>query len=155
MVVFRSVLALAVTIPMPTEPLIAIQAELAQIKTILLVVSSLGGIALLLIIVRGCIGLFRDIEGLMANHFERQASELFQENKLPALKALALERLQDNPNHEYARWYLARTLYVERDFDAALREFSELQRICPSWNVEHISPFVAEIERLRTTGVSQ
>ena len=132
---------------MPTEPLIAIQTELAQIKTILLVVSSVGGIAAILLIFRACFGLYRDFERVMANQFERQAGELLHENKLPELKALTLERLRDHPNHENARWYLARALYLDEDFEGAIREFSELVRICPSWKSEHIDPFMQEIEK--------
>ena len=132
---------------MSTEPIIAIQAEITQIKTILLVVSSVGSVAALLVIFRACFGIYRDLRKLMAGQFEHQAGELLKENKLPELKAFALERLNGHPNHEYARWYLARALYLDEDYEGAIREFAELKRICPSWNSEHIEPFVQEIEK--------
>ena len=132
---------------MSTEPLIAIQAEITQIKTILLVVSSVGGVAAVLVIFRACFGVYRDLKKLMSEQFEHQASELLKENKLSELKALSLERLNEHPNHEYARWYLARALYLDEDYEGAIREFSELKRICPSWNSEHIEPFIQEIEK--------
>ncbi|MDD4928404.1 MAG: hypothetical protein PHP85_03875 [Gallionella sp.] len=132
---------------MPTEPLIAIQAEIAQIKTILLVVSSIGGFAAILVMTRAGFGIYHDVERLMSKQFEQQAGELLHCNKLAELKALALERLQAHPNHEYARWYLARALYLDEDYEGAIREFSELKRICPSWKAEHIDPFMQEIEK--------
>lgn len=132
---------------MTTEPLIAIQAEITQIKTILLIVSSVGGVAMALVIFRACFGIYRDLRKLMSGQFEHQAGELLNENKLSELKALSLERLNEHPNHEYARWYLARALYLDKDYEGAIREFSELKRICPSWNSEHIEPFIQEIEK--------
>ena len=132
---------------MPTEPLTAIQAEIAQIKMILLVVSSVGSVAAILIIFRACFGIYRDLRKLMFSQFEHQAGELLNKNKLTELKALTLERLRDHPNHEYARWYLARALYLDGDYEGATREFSELKRICPSWKSEHIDPFMQEIEK--------
>ncbi|MDD4928479.1 MAG: hypothetical protein PHP85_04295 [Gallionella sp.] len=132
---------------MSTEPLIAIQAEITQIRTILLVVSSVGGVAMALVIFRACFGIYRDLRKLMSGQFEHQAGELLNENKLSELKALSLERLNEHPNHEYARWYLARALYLDKDYEGAIREFSELKRICPSWNSEHIDPFIQEIEK--------
>jgi hypothetical protein len=140
---------------MPTEPLVSIQTELAQIKTILLVVSALGGIALLLVILRGGFSLYRDFEKFMAGNFRRQAWELYEQNKASELKAFALERLADHPNHETARWYLAKALYLERDFDGALRELSEVERLCPSWKAEYIDPLVEKIGRCRTEGTGQ
>lgn len=132
---------------MTTEPLIVIQSEITQIKAILLVVSSVGGVAMALVIFRACFGIYRDLRKLMFGQFEHHAGELLNENKLSELKALSLERLKEHPNHEYARWYLARALYLDKDYEGATREFSELKRICPSWNSEHIDPFVQEIEK--------
>lgn len=132
---------------MTTEPLTAIQAEITQIKMILLVVSSVGSVAAILVIFRACFGIYRDLRKLMSSQFEHQAGELLNENRLSELKALTLERLRDHPNHEYARWYLARALYLDEDYERAIHEFSELKRICPSWNSEHIDPFMQEIEK--------
>ena len=83
----------------------------------------------------------------MSDQFEHQAGELLNQNKLSELKALSLERLNEHPNHEYARWYLARALYLDKDCEGAIREFSELKRICPSWSSDHIDPFIQEIEK--------
>jgi hypothetical protein len=139
---------------MPTDSLIAIQSELADIKTILLVVSVVGGIALLFAIIRTLFDLYFDIQRLMAKHFESAADDLLKQNRLAELKAHVAERLTTHPNHEYARWYLARALYLEGDRESAQREFAVLARLCPSWRDQHIDPFLRELEGERTDAKS-
>jgi hypothetical protein len=134
---------------MPPDSLIAIHSELAHIRAILTVISYLGGIALVLVIIRGCFAGIREYRSFMDKQFSREADALLNENKLGELKTLALCRLKEQPNHEYARWYLARALYLTDDYDDAIREFAYLQRICPTWKVEHIDPYLHEIEKRR------
>jgi hypothetical protein len=134
---------------MPIDPLVAIHSDLAQIAATASVVSYLGGVALILVIIRGCFAAIREYRNLMEKKFSREAEPLLHENKLAELKALALDQLKDQPNHEYARWYLARALYLSQDYDGAIREFAFLERICPTWKAEHIEPYLLEIEKLR------
>lgn len=134
---------------MTIDPLVAIHSELAQIAATASVVSYLGGVALILVIIRGCFAAIREYHSLMEKKFSREAEVLLHENKLPELKALAIDQLKDQPNHEYGRWYLARALYLSKDFDSAIREFAALERICPTWKAEHIEPYLREIEKLR------
>ena len=134
---------------MPIDPLVAIHSELAQIATTVSVVSYLGGVALTLVIIRGVFAAIREYRSLMGKKFSREAEALLNEDKLAELKTLALDQLKTQPNHEYARWYLARALYLSQDYDGAIREFAFLERICPTWKAEHIEPYVREIEKER------
>lgn len=131
---------------MPTDSLIAIQSELAEIKTVLMIVAIGGGIALLLVVIRTLFGFYFDIRKLLAKTFESVADDLLKQNRLAELKAHAAERLSTHPNHEYARWYLARALYLDGDRESARREFDVLAKLCPSWRDEHIDPFLRELE---------
>jgi hypothetical protein len=72
---------------------------------------------------------------------------LLNEDEIAELKTLALDQLKTQPNHEYARWYFARPLYLPQDYDGAIREFAFLERICPTWKAERIEPYVREIEK--------
>ena len=134
---------------MPIDALITIHSELAHIAATLSVISYVGGVALILIIMRGIFAVIREYSSLMEKKFAREAEVLLCENKLAELKTLALDRLSEQPNHEYARWYLARALYLAEDYDGAIREFAFLERICPTWKPDHIDPYVREIEKQR------
>ena len=134
---------------MPIDPLVAIHSELARIAATMSAISYVGGAALILVIIRGCFVVIREYKSLMDKKFEREAEILLCKNKLAELKSLAFDRLSEQPNYEYARWYLARALYLDEDYDGAIREFAVLERICPSWKADHIDPYVREIEKRR------
>lgn len=137
---------------MSPDSLVAIQAELAGIKALLALAVYAGGVVLVLVTIRACVGLYADVKRLMAKQFENQAENLLREDKLGELKRLAREQLDCEPNHEYARWYLARALYLDGDHDGARCEFIELERRCPSWKGDHIDPYLRAIEQ-RCQGV--
>ena len=130
---------------MPTDALLAIQSELADIKTILLVVSVFGCLVFLLVTVRKFFGIYFDYQRLTGKRFETTADDLLKQDRLSELKAHALEQLATHPNHEYAHWYLARALYLERDYEGARKEFDILEQLCPSWKAEHIDPYLQTI----------
>lgn len=134
---------------MPIDPLVAIHSELARIAATVSVVSFLGGVALILVIIRGVFTAIREYQSLMEKKYSREAETLLDEDKLVELKALTLDKLKTQPNHEYARWYLARALYLSQDYDGAIREFAFLERIRPTWKAEHIDPYLREIEKQR------
>ena len=134
---------------MPTDPLIAIQSELAQIKLILLIVGTLVAILVILAIAGRLFRLRGEIRSFLYDQFSREASELFEANKLIELKSLCTGTLAQQPNHVQARWHLARTLLLDGDLDASAREFEALRRICPTWDAEYVAPYVQEIARLR------
>ena len=134
---------------MPTDPLVAIQSELAQIKLILLIVGSLVAVLVVLAIASRLFRFRGEIRSFLYDQFSRDASDLFDNNKLVELKSLCVGTLADQPNHVQARWHLARTLLLEGDLDASSREFEALRRICPSWDADYLAPYVQEIARLR------
>jgi len=133
----------------PTDPLVAIQSELAQIKLILLIVGSLVAVLVVLAIASRLFRFRGEIRSFLYDQFSRDASDLFDNNKLVELKSLCVGTLADQPNHVQARWHLARTLLLEGDLDASSREFEALRRICPSWDADYLAPYVQEIARLR------
>lgn len=105
---------------MPTEPLLAIQAELAQLGTVLFVISVVGGIFLVLGIIRQSFGIYHDFQKMTAEQFKTTAEDLLEQNKISDLKAHVLERLKTHPNYDYAHWYLARAMYLDGDDEGAL-----------------------------------
>jgi hypothetical protein len=139
---------------MPTESLLAIQAELAQLRAVLIIISVIGGVFLVLGIVRQLAGIYREIPRMMSDSFKTDAEDLLEQNKLSDLKTRMLERLESHPNFDYAHWYLARALYLEGDDDAALREFAILKKLSPSWNASHIDPYVKTIHERRNAAKS-
>jgi hypothetical protein len=134
---------------MQTDPLVAIHAELAQIKLVLLIVGSLVATLTVLAIVSRLFRLRGEYRSFLYDQFSRDASELFDTNKLVELKTLCRSTLAHQPNHVQARWHLGRTLILEGDLDAATREFEALRRVCPTWDADYIAPYVQEMARLR------
>jgi hypothetical protein len=129
------------------EPLSAIQAELGQIKLVLIVMCTAITVAAIVAIVRGYLLAKASLRKFAEDHLTREIVELYDSNKLADVIARSRAALAEHPNHEYARWYLARALYLQSDFVASRREFEELCRICPSWRKAHIEPYLEEIER--------
>jgi hypothetical protein len=134
---------------MATDPLIAIHAELAQIKLAIIVLGSLVALAAIFTIVRGYFHVKGVFRGIVDDQFAREASRLLDRNKLSELKNLCSDMLADRPNHAHARWYLGRALLLDGELEASLREFEALRHICPSWKSEYIEPNIQEIDRLR------
>jgi len=81
-----------------------------------------------------------------SEHFREQCQKLLETNKLDELIAYARDRIQKRPNHTYAHWYLARALYLQQKWKEALRAFSEVARLDPSWIDDSVTPYVRAIE---------
>jgi cytochrome c-type biogenesis protein CcmH/NrfG len=81
-----------------------------------------------------------------SEYFRTHCQKLLETNKLDELIAYARDRIQKRPNHTYAHWYLARALYLQQKWKEALRAFSEVARLDPSWIDDSVTPYVRAIE---------
>jgi cytochrome c-type biogenesis protein CcmH/NrfG len=79
-------------------------------------------------------------------HFRAHCQKLLETDKLDELIAYARDRIRKRPNHTYAHWYLARALYLQQKWREALRAFSEVARLDPSWVDDSVTPYVRAIE---------
>lgn len=81
-------------------------------------------------------------EQIPPTSFRDRADALLKQNKLPELKQLAEERLGDYPNDENAEWYLALFHYHSKEWGKALEHFEQVRFLAPSWENEHVGPYV-------------
>lgn len=81
-----------------------------------------------------------------ADHFREQCQSMLETGKLDELTAFACDRIAERPNHTYARWYLARALYLQQKWPEALAAFNEVARLDPSWIEDNVAPYVRAIE---------
>jgi cytochrome c-type biogenesis protein CcmH/NrfG len=81
-----------------------------------------------------------------SEYFREQCQKLLETNKLDELIAYARDRIRKRPNHTYAHWYLARALYLQQKWKEALRAFSEVARLDPSWVDDSVTPYMRAIE---------
>ena len=137
--------ALAVT-PMSPEQFATLQSEIWQIKIAVIVT----GIAIILICALAAVRMYFSVKRYVTRRlddlFREEANDLIEKGDTTSLKTLALGKLKERPNHADAHWYLGRALYMEKDWSAALAEFEATRSLMPNWDVEHVSPFVAEIK---------
>ncbi len=81
-----------------------------------------------------------------ADYFREQCQSMLETGKLDELIAFACDRITERPNHTYARWYLARALYLQQKWPEALAAFNEVARLDPSWIEDNVAPYVRAIE---------
>jgi cytochrome c-type biogenesis protein CcmH/NrfG len=134
-------------VTMNATDLAAIHAELRHIVLILYVVGALTVVAVALAALRSYWMVKRHVSQL--DPFTSEASDLLEKGDLEKVIALASAKLQELPNHGHARWYLARALYHQERFAAAIEEFERVRRLQPEWAATYIDPYLQEA-RLRT-----
>src|SRR5437868_14507258 len=105
---------------MPIEQLNAIYSELAQIKIILIVTCAFITIAALATLVGGYFRVVSGLRRFTEDQFTREITELFERAELLEVIARSKAVLVQRPNHEYARWYLARALFLKGDLSESL-----------------------------------
>ncbi|HEX6118399.1 MAG TPA: hypothetical protein VFZ03_03035, partial [Dongiaceae bacterium] len=79
-------------------------------------------------------------------YFRERCQKLLETNRLDELIACARDRIRKRPNHTYAHWYLARALYLQRNWKESLASFNEVARLDPSWIEKSVTPHVRAIE---------
>jgi cytochrome c-type biogenesis protein CcmH/NrfG len=130
---------------MNATDLAAIHAELRHIVLILYVVGALTLVAVVLACLRTYSVVKRHVSQL--DPFASEANELLEKGELERLISLASGKIRESPNHSYAHWYLARALYSQNRFDAAIEQFEAIRKIQPEWAVNYIEPYVQEAKR--------
>jgi cytochrome c-type biogenesis protein CcmH/NrfG len=76
--------------------------------------------------------------------FASEASDLLEKGELEKLVLLASAKIRERPNHTYARWYLARALYYQNRFPAAIEQFEFVRKLQPEWAANYIDPYLQE-----------
>lgn len=125
----------------PTD-LAAIHAELRHIVHILYFVGALTVVAVVLACLRSYWLVKRHINQLAP--FSLEANDLLEKGEFERLIQLASVKIRERPNHAYARWYLARALYSQDRFGAAIQEFEATRRLEPEWAANYIDPYLQE-----------
>ena len=138
---------------MSADQFASLQSELRQIKVAVIVTGT--AIILLCVLAAGRVYSYvkRYVIYRLDDLFRAEAVDLLEKGNTAALKALAIDKLKDRPNHADAHWYLARAFYLEKDWPAALREFEATRSLMPNWDVEYVKPYVEEIRTLQALGM--
>lgn len=127
---------------MNANDLAAIHAELRHIVLVLYVVGALTFIAVALAALRSYWMVKRHVDRL--DPFASEAADLLEKREFEKLVSLASAKIQERPNHAYARWYLACALYHQDRFAAAIKEFEALRKLQPEWAANYIDPYLDE-----------
>jgi len=131
---------------MTPEQFSYLQSELWQIKVAVIVT----GIAIILLCALAAGRMYSYVKRYVTHRldalFREEAVNLIEKGDTTALKSMAFEKLKERPNHADAHWYLARALYLEKDWPAALREFEATRALMPNWDIEYVKPYVEEIK---------
>ena len=145
---------------MEANPELAAQilSDISMIKWILIVIGifvavATISIALGLYFVSRVINTAADrIDETTRSKFSDDASRLFEEDRLDELIKLAEAKIGERPNHTYAHWYLARALFKKGLIHDARREFETVRDLNPPWSVDHVEPYIEELElRIRNS----
>src|SRR6266704_2575951 len=130
---------------MNATDLAAIHAELSRITFVLYVVGALTFIAVAL----ACLRTYRVVKHHVSQFdpFASEANDLLEKGELDKLVSLASAKIRERPNHAYAHWYLARALYYQEQFAAAIEEFGTIRKLQPEWAVTYIDPYVQEAKQ--------
>ncbi|HEY5701061.1 MAG TPA: hypothetical protein VIT83_03130 [Gammaproteobacteria bacterium] len=92
------------------------------------------------------------IEETTRSKFSEDAARLFEEDRLDDLVELAETKIRERPNHTYAHWYLAKALFKKGLIHDAKREFETVRNLNPPWSVDHVEPYIEELElRIRNS----
>lgn len=123
-------------------------AEIRGIKLALVVVGALLVVLAILGAVRVVLLLRSKVAQGLDEMFNEDAERMFQQADLDRLVFRCRERLEERPNHVYARWYLARAYYQKEEWSKALEQFEALRKLVPNWG-SSIDPFVQQIRVMR------
>jgi hypothetical protein len=130
---------------MTPEQFASLMSEISQIKIAVIVT----GVAIIFLCMLAAGRLYSYVKRYVLHRledlFRDEGNELIEKGDSIKLKAFAKEKLRERPNHVYAHWYLARALYLEKEWSEALIEFEKTRILAPSWDIEHIEPYVTEI----------
>lgn len=130
---------------MNAADLAAIHAELRHITHILYVVGALTLAAVVLACFRTVWMVKRHVDQL--DMFTSEAEELLEKQQLEKLVTLASAKIRERPNYAYGYWYLARALYAQGQYEAAIEQFETTRRMQPTWGSNYIDPYVLESRR--------
>jgi tetratricopeptide (TPR) repeat protein len=75
-------------------------------------------------------------------------SELIKQGKLDEALSLINERLETHPNDANAHWLKARSHYLKKEWNLALKHIEKTEFIAPSWEEEYTAPLKKKIEKL-------
>ena len=85
-------------------------------------------------------------------NFKYRAESLFNKGDLETVIKLTSERVKKYPNDVWARWYLGKAYFQNKDWKKALHEFTVLLDKSPTWREGYLDPYIEEIkENLRNT----
>lgn len=130
---------------MNANDLAAIHAELRHITQILYVVGALMLAAVVLACFRAYWVVRRHVDQL--DTFASEAEALLEKQQLEKLAMLAAAKIRERPNYAYGYWYLARALYEQGQYSAAIEQFETARKMQPAWESNYIDPYVRETRR--------
>ena len=130
---------------MSANDLAAIYAELRHITHILYVVGALTLVAVVLACLRTYWMVKRHVDQL--DVFTSEAEQLLEKEQPAKLVTLASEKIRERPHYAYGYWYLARALFAQDRYAAAIEQFEATRRMQPTWGSNYIDPYVSEAQR--------
>jgi thioredoxin-like negative regulator of GroEL len=106
-------------------------------------------------ILRSSFHIRKQYKEYLEDSFKDTATKLINENDLEKANKLLSEKLQKEPNHSHAIYFLARLQYIERDFDSCTETLHKLLGLSPEWKEKHIDPLLNRIEEIKKEKANQ
>lgn len=76
---------------------------------------------------------------------ETIAEDLFQQGKLDELRTVIDQRAKDHPNDADVYWYRGRMAVEEGNWEEALRDLEQAERLAPNWKQEYTGPLLEKV----------
>ena len=130
---------------MTSSDLAAILAELRHITHILYAVGVLTVAAVILACVRTYSLIKRHVDRL--DPFSSEADALLEQRQFDKLVDLAAGRIRERPHDAYGYWFMARALYSQGKYAAAIEQFETTRKLRPDWTAGYLDPYIAEARR--------
>jgi tetratricopeptide (TPR) repeat protein len=76
---------------------------------------------------------------------ETIAEDLFQQGKLDELRTVIDQRAKAHPNDADVYWYRGRMAVEEGNWEEALRDLEQAERLAPNWKQEYTGPLLEKV----------